>query len=66
LIIEDDGCGFDQRKIEKRPSRARGIGLFSMKERAALLNGECAIESRSGAGTKVRIRIPWRKAVEKN
>jgi PAS domain S-box-containing protein len=66
LIIQDDGCGFDQRKIEKRPSRARGIGLFSMKERAALLNGECAIESRPGAGTKVRIRIPWRKAVEKN
>jgi PAS domain S-box-containing protein len=66
LIIQDDGRGFDQRKIEKRPSRARGIGLFSMKERAALLNGECAIESRPGAGTKVRIRIPWRKAVEKN
>jgi PAS domain S-box-containing protein len=66
LIIQDDGCGFDQRKIEKRPSQARGIGLFSMKERAALLNGECAIESCPGAGTKVRIRIPWRKAVEKN
>jgi len=66
VLVEDDGRGFDQRKIEKRLSRARGIGLFSMKERAALLNGECTIESHPGAGTKVRIRIPWRKAVEKN
>jgi PAS domain S-box-containing protein len=66
LIIQDDGCGFDQRKIEKRPSRARGIGLFSMKERAALLNGECTIESHPGKGTRIHIRIPRRKAVEKN
>jgi PAS domain S-box-containing protein len=66
VVIEDDGRGFDQRKIEKRPSRARGIGLFSMKERAALLNGECAIESHPGKGTRIHVSIPRRKAVEKN
>lgn len=65
-LIEDDGCGFDQKKIEKRKSPARGIGLFSMKERAALLNGECTIESQPGKGTRIHIRIPWRKAGEKN
>ena len=66
VLIKDDGRGFDQRKIEKRPPRARGIGLFSMKERAALLNGECTIESHPGKGTRIHISIPRRKAVEKN
>jgi PAS domain S-box-containing protein len=66
VLIKDDGRGFDQRKIEKRPPRARGIGLFSMKERAALLNGECTIESHPGKGTRIYVSIPRRKAVEKN
>jgi len=37
-----------------------------MNERIVLLNGTFAIESCVGAGTKIHIRIPWRKADEKN
>ena len=65
-VVEDDGRGFNPKEIERRPLRKRGIGIFSMKERAALLKGECTVESRLGKGTRIHIRIPLRKTVKKN
>lgn len=51
MEIADDGRGFDQEQ-----ARA-GVGLASMRERAAALpGGMLAVESRSGAGTRVRVR----------
>lgn len=35
-----------------------GVGLQSMRERAAELNGRCMIESLPGGGTKVKARLP--------
>jgi signal transduction histidine kinase len=35
-----------------------GVGLQSMRERAAELNGRCMIESLPGGGTKVEARLP--------
>jgi len=50
IEISDDGVGF--------PSSARsGVGLASMRERAAELGGTCTITSAPGAGVVVRLDL---------
>ena len=54
LVVEvaDDGAGFD-------PAAAtNGLGLLGMGERLSLVGGTLDVESRPGAGTTVRARIP--------
>jgi signal transduction histidine kinase len=51
LEIRDDGCGLP-------PERGRGVGVASMRERAAELGGECVVESLSAGGTRVRASLP--------
>lgn len=50
--ISDDGVGFDP------DHPAGGIGLSSMRERAATLGGSVRFESGAGSGTIVVIRVP--------
>jgi signal transduction histidine kinase len=52
--VHDDGAGFDP----KGTSSGDGIGLTSMRERAALLGGTVTITSKPAAGTSVHIRLP--------
>ena len=54
LLVQDAGCGFD---VEAAKA-ARGIGLVSMHERAALAGGRLTIESSPGGGTTIRARVP--------
>jgi signal transduction histidine kinase len=54
LTIADDGTGFDAAD----PSRAHGLGLTSMRERARLADGRFDVFSRAGQGTTVRVTIP--------
>jgi signal transduction histidine kinase len=58
LEIADDGEGFDLAEAERRRP---GMGLFTMRERTALVNGRLAIESGEGKGTTVRAWVPVRK-----
>jgi signal transduction histidine kinase len=51
LEIEDDGAGMP---IGAQP----GIGLVSMRERAAEVGGTCTVESLPGRGTRVVARLP--------
>src|SRR5829696_7396105 len=53
LIVEvaDEGVGFG-------PETLPGVGLGSMRERAAVIGGDLEIESAKKRGTKVRLRIP--------
>ena len=52
LEISDDGTGFD-------PELASGgLGLASMRERAAAVGGTLRITSAPGAGTLVRLAVP--------
>src|SRR5690606_18255115 len=53
LTIEDDGIGFDP----NRPYPGH-LGLRSMRERVASLDGVLTIDSTLGAGTTVRVRVP--------
>ena len=50
LAIADDGEG-----IAEGPA---GVGLQTMRERAAELGGSCTITSPAGAGTTVTVRLP--------
>jgi PAS domain S-box-containing protein len=49
--VTDDGAGFG-------PDALPGVGLGSMRERAALVGGELEIESGEERGTSVRLKIP--------
>ncbi len=51
LSVQDDGCGFD-------PARKKGLGLLGMEERATHLGGTCAIDSKPGCGTIIRLGLP--------
>lgn len=58
LLVDDDGCGFD-------PAQARSkghFGLLGMQERALRLRADLAVESRPGAGTRVRLSLPLANA----
>lgn len=48
LDVKDDGHGMDVGEAERG-----GFGLFSMRERVALVNGTFELESRPGQGTRV-------------
>jgi signal transduction histidine kinase len=51
VAVDDDGIGF--------PGDLRaGVGLISMRERAAELGGACRIEHRPEGGTRVIARLP--------
>jgi signal transduction histidine kinase len=58
LRIEDDGKGFDVRKLTQVESGGRGAGVFTMKERVRLVGGDCHIDSQPGRGTKVNVNVP--------
>jgi signal transduction histidine kinase len=59
LAVEDDGRGMEQRpELYAR----EGFGLTSMRQRASAIGGEWQIESQPGAGTRVSVRLPKRKA----
>jgi signal transduction histidine kinase len=54
LSIADTGAGMDTGKLNP----AKGLGLKSMAERAALVGGSLAIESELGKGTCIRVLVP--------
>jgi signal transduction histidine kinase len=55
VIIEDDGVGFDPAAAAKNGER---LGLYGMRERAELLNGQLTIESTIGQGATIYIEVP--------
>jgi signal transduction histidine kinase len=52
LEIQDNGCGFDPLTI-----RQTGMGLLSMRERAAAIDGHLEVHSHPDEGTLVRICV---------
>src|SRR6476661_2844678 len=55
LEVTDDGRGFDVKRAEERRP---GMGLFSMRERVALVNGTLTVTSAPARGTRVVATIP--------
>jgi len=51
IAIEDDGKGFD-------PRRMRGLGLVGMNERVTQLGGSLTVNSNPGGGTRLEVDLP--------
>lgn len=56
LQIQDDGRGFEPETVSREE---RGLGITTMRERAALLHGTCELLSAPGEGTTILVWIPW-------
>lgn len=63
LEILDDGNGFDARSIAQE---ANSLGLTSMRERTASLEGQLFINSLEGVGTRISVQLPIVKCHEKS
>lgn len=65
IRIEDNGIGFDIEKRKKAAIDEKRMGLKSMEERVALLEGDIRIQSRPNKGVTIRIEMPMKeKAVD--
>jgi signal transduction histidine kinase len=49
--VRDDGCGFDQATM-------RGLGLASLADRMAIVDGALRVDSSPGRGTTLRAEVP--------
>lgn len=54
LEVRDDGRGIEV-------GQRAGVGLQSMRERAAELNGRCVVEPEAESGTRVRAKLPLKE-----
>ncbi|MGH9868079.1 MAG: response regulator [Candidatus Polarisedimenticolia bacterium] len=62
LVVADGGRGFDLAETAERPaSETGGFGLFSIRERLALLGGHMDVWSRPGEGTRLVMVAPARQ-----
>ena len=66
LIVEDDGRGFDAESVLREPATQGKLGLLGMQERVKLIGGSLEIESATGAGTTVFVRLPLEQSRETN
>jgi signal transduction histidine kinase len=53
MSVEDDGCGFDQDQVQ----HSGGVGLHSMRERAARLGAVYELVSVPGHGTSICVQL---------
>jgi signal transduction histidine kinase len=58
IDVIDPGVGFDPDQLGALPQTHRGFGLFSIRERLALMGGTLRISSTIGSGTRVRVTAP--------
>jgi signal transduction histidine kinase len=56
--VEDDGKGFDVSAVQMSYDRRGSLGLVTMRERAAMTDGELSISSAPGEGTRVKLTVP--------
>jgi signal transduction histidine kinase len=56
--IADNGCGFDPQSLSNRPESLSGFGIINMQERAEICGASFSLNSRPGAGTKIRVSFP--------
>jgi len=57
LVVEDDGSGFDIRKLEGDNAQ-KSLGIHSMGQRTEMLNGRLDVASTVGRGTRIAALIP--------
>jgi two-component system sensor histidine kinase UhpB len=58
LRVEDDGRGFDVRRISEQALPQRRLGLLGMKERVDLVGGRMTVDSAPGRGARIEVHVP--------
>ena len=61
LVISDNGKGFDVKKLTTETDR---YGIKGIQERAAIIGGALAVDSRAGTGTT--IKLAWERLDDKS
>ncbi|MGW9404810.1 hybrid sensor histidine kinase/response regulator transcription factor [Arthrobacter sp. NPDC055585] len=61
VVVEDNGCGFEHRRVERDAGSTQGIqlGLHAMASRIHYLRGDLHIDSTPGWGTGIRAQVPY-------
>ncbi|NOH03429.1 MAG: sensor histidine kinase [Chloroflexi bacterium] len=59
LEIQDDGCGFDIAKAVDGAVYRKQLGLLGIQERVSLAGGGMEVRSVEGAGTSLRVYVPF-------
>jgi signal transduction histidine kinase len=57
-LVEDDGVGFDSKRIADTVPRKNGMGLQLMTERVRMLGGTLDIKSEPAKGTCITFSFP--------
>jgi len=58
ILISDDGKGFDISKTGPYVEKTSGFGLFNIRERLSLLEGQMDIKTKPGQGARVILAAP--------
>lgn len=58
LQVVDNGIGFDFSRTFNSNQPLQGYGMLSMKERVEICNGMLQVQSGTGGGTSLTVRIP--------
>lgn len=64
IDVRDDGAGFDMETAHQRDSRH--YGLLGMEERVQAVGGTLNLESSSGRGTHLQVRVPRKAGVARS
>ena len=60
IVVSDQGDGFDLTAAGNHQPLTSGYGLFSIRERMALMGGTLTLYSAPGQGTRVTICLPYK------
>jgi len=66
LTIQDDGIGFDLRKINLAKQQGSSLGLLGMQERGTLVGGQLTFTSAPHQGTVIHLKVPLAAPVEED
>ncbi|NMH88716.1 ATP-binding protein [Flavivirga algicola] len=58
IVVDDDGKGFDPKKVKNIKTGEGGMGMTFMKERIKYINGRLFLNSEKNKGTRVTLNIP--------
>ena len=58
ITVSDTGPGFDVTRLKKAGEAGGGFGLFSIRERLALIGGRMEIDSTPGMGSRFTLTCP--------
>jgi PAS domain S-box-containing protein len=62
LTVDDEGDGFDPNLVHDLSDDLQGIGLVSIQQWVAIMDGSMNIESQAGKGTRVSLDVPVQRS----